>query len=161
FRTHLCDELIGIAVLQVLVLGGDGLQYVQVLLLGKEVQLLDLLPFGTFGDTGLYDHIPFVVDDHVQFLGRKPQEIAYLVGKGTEIPDMGHGHHQVDVSHTVPTDLLLGNLHATTVTDDSAIADALVLATGTFVILYRTEYALAEQAITLGLVRSVVDGFRL
>src|SRR5690606_12618710 len=74
---------------------------------------------------------------------------------------MGHGHHQVDVSHTVPTDLFLGNLHSTTVTDDAAVTDALVFATGTFVILYRTEYALAEQAITLGLVRSVVDGFRL
>ena len=62
---------------------------------------------------------------------------------------------------TLTTNFLLGNLNTATVADDTLIADALVLAAGTLVILGRTEDTLAEQTITLRLVCTIVDGLRL
>ena len=59
------------------------------------------------------------------------------------------------------THFLLGDLYATTIADNAFIADALVLAASTFVVASRTEYALAEKAIALGLVCTIVDGFGL
>ena len=71
---------------------------------------------------------------------------------------MGHGHNELDVSGTLTTHLLLCHLHTTTVADDALIADALVLATGTLIVLGRTEDALTEQTVTLRLIGTVVDG---
>ena len=63
------------------------------------------------------------------------------------------------MTNAIATDLFLSNLNTTAVTNDSLIADALVLSTSTFVILYRTENTLTEQTITLRLVSTVVDCF--
>ena len=158
---HLGDELVRIAFFQVLVLRRQGFQDVQVFLFCEEVHLLQLLPVGALGDTRLNDHIPLVVDDHVELLGGKPQQVSDLVGQGTEVPDMSHGDHQVDVPHAVAAYLFLGHLHPAAVAHDAAVADPFVFPTGTFVILDGAEDALAEQSVPLGLVRAVVDGFRL
>ena len=45
--------------------------------------------------------------------------------------------------------------------DDAAVLHALVFAAVALVVLYRTEYLGAEQAVALGLERAVVDGLRL
>src|SRR6202011_5430562 len=45
--------------------------------------------------------------------------------------------------------------------DDALVFHPLVLAAQAFVVLGRTEDSGAEQAVTLGLERAVVDGFRL
>ena len=74
---------------------------------------------------------------------------------------MGHGHHQLDVSATLTTHLLLSHFHTTTVADDSFVTDALVFAAGTLIVLGRTKDALAEQTVALGLVGTIVDGLRL
>ena len=74
---------------------------------------------------------------------------------------MGYGHNKFDVTGTLTTDLLLGYLDTTTVADNALVADALILATGTLVVLGRTEDALAEQTVTLGLVGTIVDGLGL
>jgi len=65
------------------------------------------------------------------------------------------------VAHALTTDLLLGHLDATTVTDDTLITDPLVLTTVTLVILYGAKNALTEKAITLRLVGAIVDGLGL
>lgn len=62
---------------------------------------------------------------------------------------------------TLTTNLLLCYLYTTAVTYNTFIADTLVFATGALVVLGRTEDALAEQTVALGLVRTVVDGLRL
>ena len=54
-----------------------------------------------------------------------------------------------------------GNFYTTTVADDTFITDTLVFTAMTFIILDRTKNALAEQTVTFGFVRTVINGFRL
>jgi hypothetical protein len=65
------------------------------------------------------------------------------------------------VTNPLSTNFLFRNRYPASVANNPCVSDALVLAAGTFKILYRTKNALAEQAIALGLVRTVVNGFRL
>ena len=65
---------------------------------------------------------------------------------------MSYGHHQFNVSSTFTTNFLLSNLYTTTIA---------ILTTSTLVVFGRTEDALAEQTVALGLVGAVVDGLRL
>ncbi len=74
---------------------------------------------------------------------------------------MCHGHHQLDMSGTLTAHFLLGYLHAASVADNSFITDTLVLTASTLIVLSRTEDALTEQSIALGLVCTIVDGLRL
>ena len=74
---------------------------------------------------------------------------------------MSYGHNELDVTSTLTTYLLLGNLYTTTVADNTLIADALVLTASTLIVLGRTEDALAEQTVALGLIGAIVDGLRL
>ena len=71
---------------------------------------------------------------------------------------MHHGDYQRDMSHTLTAHLLLRNLHTATIADDTLIADTLVLTAVALIVLHRAEDTLAEQTITLRLVRTVVDG---
>ena len=68
---------------------------------------------------------------------------------------------QFNVTHPLTADFGHSDFNAAFFADDAFILHALVFAAQTFVILHRTEDARAEQAITLGLERPVVDGFRL
>ena len=72
---------------------------------------------------------------------------------------MCHGHNELDVTGTLAAHLLLRDLYAASVADDAFVANALVLAAVALVVLCRTEDALAEEAVALGLVGAVVDGF--
>jgi hypothetical protein len=74
---------------------------------------------------------------------------------------VSYGHNEFDVTGTLTTYLLLGNLYTTAVADDTLITDALVLTASTLIVLGRTEDALAEQTVALGLVGAIVDGLRL
>ena len=74
---------------------------------------------------------------------------------------MSDRHHEVDMPYPFAAYFFLGYFHATTVADDAFIANALVLAAMALVVLGGTEDAFAEQAVALGLVGSVVDGFGL
>lgn len=112
-------------------------------------------------DTRLYHNIPLIIDYRLQLLCRHTEEVAHLAWERTEIPDMGNRHNEFDMSRTLTAHLLLCNLYTATVADDATIADALVLSTSTLEILCRTEYALAEETVTLWLVGAVVDCFRL
>ena len=74
---------------------------------------------------------------------------------------MSYRNNQFDMTGTLTTHLLLGNLNTTTVADNTLITDALVLTAGTLIVLGRTKDALAEQAVTLRLIGAIVDGLRL
>ncbi len=67
---------------------------------------------------------------------------------------------QVDVAHTLPAYLGLGDLNAALLADNAAMLQALVLAAKAFVVLYGTEDLRAEQAVPLRLEGPVVDRFR-
>src|ERR1700754_3521139 len=74
---------------------------------------------------------------------------------------MHHGHHQFDMAHALATHFLFGYFHTATVAHDAFITDTFVFSAGALIVLYRSEYALAEQTIALRFVSTVVDSFRL
>ena len=159
-RPHFGDELIRIFFVQVLVLLGKGLEDVEVFFLGQEIVYRELAVLRSFGNARLNDDVTLVVDDLIQLLRREAQEVTNLVGEALEVPDVRDRHHQLDVAHALTTHFFLRDLNTASVTHDAFVANALVLSAVAFEILYRTEDALAEQAIALGLVCPVVDGLR-
>ena len=68
---------------------------------------------------------------------------------------------QLDMAHALTPDLGDGDFNPALFADDALILHPLVLAAQTFVVLHRTKNARTKQAITLGLKRPIVDGFRL
>ena len=155
---HHGDELVGVRIVQRLIALRQRGQHVEILLLRKRGQTLDAL----LGSGAGVDHdVTLVVDDRFELLRRNAQQVADLRRQRTEIPDMHHRNHQRDVSHALAAHLLLGHLHAAAVADDALVTDALVLTAMALVILHRTEDALAEQTVALGLVGTVVNGFGL
>ena len=71
---------------------------------------------------------------------------------------MSDGNDEVDMTRTLSSHLLLCHLNTATVAHDALIAYALVLTAGTLIVFLRTEDALAEKSVTLGLVCTIVDG---
>ena len=72
-------------------------------------------------------------------------------------PDVRDRRGQLDMAHALAADLRNGNFDTALFADDALVLHALVLAAQAFVILDRTEDARAEQAVTLGLERAIVD----
>ena len=72
-----------------------------------------------------------------------------------------NGCGQFDVAHTFTADFLQRHFNAAFLADNAAILHALIFAAQTFVILDRAKDTRAEQTVTLGLERAVVDGFGL
>ena len=153
--THFCDELIGVAVLKILIFARELSQSIEILVFGQQIVDCEII----CKSTRLYDNITFVVDDLIELLGGDTEKVAHLVGKRTEIPDVCYRHDQLDVSSTLTTHLFLGHFHTTTVAHDAFVADALILSAVALIVLGRTEDAFAEKSIALGLVGAIVDGF--
>ena len=65
------------------------------------------------------------------------------------------------MSGALTADFLFGHLNTATVANDAFIANALILSAMALIVLRRTEDALAEESVALGLVGAVVDGFGL
>src|SRR5213075_3240714 len=78
-----------------------------------------------------------------------------------EEPDVRDGRSEVDVAHALAAHLLTRHFDAAALADDALVADALVLPAVALPVLGRTEDALAEEPIALGLERAVVDGLGL
>src|SRR5690606_30443355 len=110
---------------------------------------------------GIRHNIGSEVQDLLQGPGRHVQQQPHAGRDALEEPDMGHGRGQLDVAHALPAHLGAGDLHAAPVADDAAIADPLVLTAVALPVLRRAEDLLAEEPLTLGLQRAVVDGLRL
>ena len=153
FGTHLGDELVGVGVFELLVFLGHLFEEFEVLVFGEEVVDGNLVG----QNTGLDDYVALIIYNGVELLGGDAKEVANLVGERTEIPDVGYGNDELDVASALTTHFLLGDLHAATVAHDALVADALVLAAVALVVLGRTEDALAEEAVALGLVGTVID----
>src|SRR5439155_6839027 len=85
------------------------------------------------------------------------EQVADPARDALEEPAVGDRRGQIDVAHPLAADLLPGHLDAAPLADDALVADALVLAAVALPVLGRTEDALAEEAVALGLERAVVD----
>ena len=115
----------------------------------------------TLENTRLDHYILLVVDNSIKLLSWHTEKVTNLVRERTEVPDVSHWYNKLDVTRTLTTNLLLCNLYTASVADDSLITDTLVLAAGTLIVLGRTKNALAEETITLRLICSIINGFRL
>ena len=107
------------------------------------------------------DHVRREVDDLLQVLRRDVEQVAQARRNALEVPDVGHRSGELDVAHPLATDLGAGDLDAAALADDALEADPLVLAAVALPVPGGTEDLLAEQAVTLGLERAVVDRLRL
>ena len=74
---------------------------------------------------------------------------------------MNNWNDQFYMTHSFTTHFFLCNFYTTTVANDIFITDTLILSTITFIVLDRSKYFLAEKTISFGLIRPVIDGFRL
>ena len=101
------------------------------------------------------------VQDLLELLGRHVEQVADATRHALEEPDVAHRRGEVDVAHALAADLGARDLDAAALADDALVTDALVLAAVALPVLGRTEDALAEQAVLLGLERAVVDRLRL
>src|SRR5205823_13277118 len=94
------------------------------------------------------------VEDLLELARCDVEEIADTARHTLEEPDVRDGRGQVDVTHALAPDLLPRHLDAAALTDDALVADALVLAAIALPVLGRTEDALAEETVALGLARA-------
>ena len=136
----------------------------EVLVLREEVHLVQTELFGYLVRTQqarVHYDVFLIVDNGFQLLGRNTEQGADFVGSALEVPDMGHRNGKGDMTHPFAAYLLLRHFHTAAVANDTAVADALVLAAIALVIFGGTEDFLAEQTFTLRLVGSVVHRFRL
>ena len=154
-RAHHRYELVRIVLGQALILGTGCLESLQILVLREGIEFLEPLEF--LQRAGLKHDITLVINDGVELLGGHSEDVADLVGQGTEVPDMSHGHHQTDVTATFTTYFLLGYLDTASFADTALVTDTLVFAAVALIVLDRTEDTLAEQTVAFGLVGTVVD----
>ena len=114
------------------------------------------------------DHVGGEVDDLLELFGLElflragaHEEVGQPGTSTAQVPDVHDRSRQLDVAHAVATHLVAGDFDATALTDDALETHALVLATGTFPRLLRSEDLLAEESVLLGAQRAVVDGLGL
>src|SRR5207245_6430855 len=97
------------------------------------------------------------VENLLELARRDVEQVADPRGNALEEPDVRDGRGKVDVTHALAAHLLSRHLDAAALADDALVADALVLAAIALPVLRRAEDALAEETVTLGLERAVVD----
>ncbi len=139
---------------------GEGVGAVLVLRV-EEFFLGHQLAIGQVGQARLDDDVVLEVENPLQIAQRHVQHQADAAGQRLQEPDVRDGGGQFDMAHPLAPHLLERHFHAALLADDAAILHALVLAAEALVVLDRPEDPRAEQPVTLGLERAVVDGFRL
>ena len=107
------------------------------------------------------NHVALAVEHALQVLERNVENRADAARKALEEPDVRNWSCQGDVAEPFTADLALNDLDTAFLTHDAAMLHALVLAANAFVVFDGSEDLCAEEAVTLWLERTVVDGFRL
>ena len=110
---------------------------------------------------GIGDDIGGEIQHLFKDAGADVEQQTHAGGNALEIPDMGNGRGELDVTHALAANLGARNFHAAAVADLALVADLLILAAVALPVLGGAKDALAEQAIALGLEGAVVDGLRL
>ena len=103
------------------------------------------------------DDVQGEVEDPLQVARADVEEDAESARRPLEVPDVADRARELDVAHPLTADLRAGHLDAALVADDALVADPLVLPAVALPVLGRTEDALVEQTVLLGLERPVVD----
>src|SRR5690348_648363 len=119
------------------------------------LQFPDVFVTGLLVDPG--DHRGSEVEDLLELFRSHVDQVADPARDALEEPDVRDRRGEVDVPHPLAADLGAGHLDAAALADDSLVTDPLVLAAVALPVLGRTEDALAEEPVFLGLQRPVVD----
>jgi hypothetical protein len=150
---HLLDRLGadsgGEGVLAIFVLG------VEQLVLGEELVLLER------GQARLGDDVALEIEDALELLQLHVEQQADAARQRLQEPNVRDGRGELDMAHALAADLRHGDFDTALLADDALVLHALVLAAQALIVLDRSEDARAEQAVTLGLERPVVDRLRL
>ena len=131
------------------------LAHVAVLFFGQDLAALQRR------HAGVGDDIRTEIQHLFQHARGQIQDQAHARRDALEVPDVAHGRGQLDVAHALAADLCARDFDAAAVADLALVADLLILAAVALPVLRGSENALAEQAVTLGLERAVVDGLGL
>ena len=145
FGAHLGGELAGI-------FGGE----LAIFLFLKDLALFQDRNFALIDDDE-----GFEVEDALEIAHGNVQQVADAAGQALEEPNVRARGCQLNVAQALTAHFAEGDFHAALIADDSAMLHALVFSAQTFPVRHRTENFGAEQTITLGLERTVVDGLRL
>ena len=113
------------------------------------------------GQAGLGDDVVLEIEDALDVLQRHVEQRADARRQRLQEPDVGDGRGQLDMAHALAANARQRDFDAALLADDALVLHALVLAAQALVVLDRAEDARAEQTVTLGLERAVVDGLRL
>src|SRR5690606_16001494 len=124
---------------------------VEQLVFGEKLVLLER------GEARLGDDVALEVEHALELLQLHVEQQADAARQRLQEPDVRDRRGQLDVAHALAAHLGHGHFDAALFANDALVLHALVLAAQALVVLHRTEDARAEQAVTLGLERAVVD----
>ena len=74
---------------------------------------------------------------------------------------MSHRHNQLNMPASLTAYFFLGYFYTTTIADDTFVTNTLVFSASTFVIFCRTKNLFTKETVSLGFIRTIIDGFRL
>src|ERR1019366_6446355 len=80
----------------------------------------------------IHDRVRFVINDFLKVLRRKAEEMADLIWQRTEIPNMHHGHGELDVPEALAPHGFRRHLDTAPVADNAFVANAFVFSAITF-----------------------------
>ena len=162
FFSELSGKLLAVDLLEELLycLGAHaGIKVVLVLLAHVAILFFgEYLALFQRSEAGVCDYIVCKVQDLLKHSRSEVEQQAHAAGYALEVPDMRYGGGKLYVTHALTANLALCDFNAAAVADLALVADLLVLAAVALPVLGRSENALAEQAVALGLEGAVVDG---
>src|SRR3546814_4433907 len=113
------------------------------------------VPYTTLCRTG------FEIEDALELLQLHVEQQADARRQRLQEPDVRDRRGELDMAHALAAYFRDRDFDTAFLADDALVFHALILAAQAFIILDRTKDARAEQAVTFGLERAVVDGFGL
>ena len=126
-----------------------------ILALGEQFLLLEI------GFARINDDVVGKIEDFFERTRGHIEDETHAARNALEVPDVRNGSSKLDVPHALAAHLRTRHLDTAAVADNALVADALVLSAVAFPVARRAKDPLAEQTITLGFERAVVDGLGL
>src|SRR5208283_1733556 len=145
FGAHLGDELAGIFLLEL-----------AIFIFKQDFAFAQDRDF-----VGVHDDEGFEVENALEVAHGNVQQVADAAGQALEKPNVRAGGSQLDVAEALATNFAESDLDTALVANHAAVLHALVFAAQALPVRDRAEDFGAEETVTLGLERTVVDGLRL
>ncbi len=123
--------------------------------------VVEQLSFLERGHARIDDDVAFEIKHALDVTQGHVQQQADTARQRLQEPDVCNGRSQLNVGHTLTAHLGQRNFNAALLTDNAAMLEALVLTAQALIVLDRAKDLGAEQAVALGLERTIVDGLWL